>query len=83
MTPVIFYDANVPGLPYRTPTANPTRLELAQVREYQNFLARQPTFDVQVYFSTEKEPPTCLQLCPKLIAGLGPPQTRTQSRLLD
>ena len=46
MTPIIFYDTNVPGLPYRTPTANPTRLELAQVREYQNFLARQPTFDV-------------------------------------
>ena len=27
MTPVIFYDTNVPGLPYRTPTANPTRLD--------------------------------------------------------
>ena len=46
MMPVIFYDTNVPGLPYRTPTSNPTRLELAQVQEYRNFLARQPAHEV-------------------------------------
>jgi hypothetical protein len=32
--PVIFYDTNVPGLPHRSPTPNPTNLELAQVQHY-------------------------------------------------
>ena len=37
------FDTNVPGLPYRTFTANPTNLERAQV---QHFLENQPIFDV-------------------------------------
>ena len=37
------FDTNVPGLPYRSPTANPTNLERAQV---QHFLQNQPIFDV-------------------------------------
>ena len=31
---VFLYDTNVPGLPYRSPTAHPTNLERAQVRAY-------------------------------------------------
>ena len=46
VTPVFLFDTNVPGLPYRSPTVNPTRLELAQVREYENHLARQKHLDV-------------------------------------
>ena len=33
-TPVFLIDTNVPGLPYRSPSANPTQLELAQLQEY-------------------------------------------------
>ena len=33
-TSCFLYDTNVPGLPYRSPTPNPTNLELAWVREY-------------------------------------------------
>ena len=29
---VFLFDTNVPGLPYRSPTTNPTNLELVQVR---------------------------------------------------
>ena len=32
--PPILYNTNVPGLPYRSPTANPSNLEYAQVRHY-------------------------------------------------
>ena len=31
---VFFIDTNVPGLPYRSPTAHPTNLKLAQMRSY-------------------------------------------------
>jgi hypothetical protein len=34
MTPVFLIDTNVPGLPYRSPSAYPTQLELAQLQEY-------------------------------------------------
>ena len=43
VTPVFLFDTNVPGLPYRSPTPNPTNLELAQVRHY---LANQPSVEV-------------------------------------
>ena len=43
VTPVFLFDTNVPGLPYRSPTANPTNLELAQLRYY---LANQPSVEV-------------------------------------
>jgi hypothetical protein len=33
-TPVFLIDTNVPGLPYRSPLAYPTQLELAQLQEY-------------------------------------------------
>ena len=33
-TGCFLYDTNVLGLPYRSPTSNPTNLELAQVRQY-------------------------------------------------
>ena len=39
--PVIFFDTNVPGLHYRSPTPNPTNLELAQVQHYFNFDPRE------------------------------------------
>ena len=42
-TPQFLIDTNVPGLPYRTPTAYPTNLELAQVAAYQ---ALNPSFEV-------------------------------------
>ena len=31
---VFLFDTNVPGLPFRSPTANPSNLELAQVQHY-------------------------------------------------
>ena len=34
-TPVFLIDTNVPGLPWRPPSANPSNLELAQLQEYQ------------------------------------------------
>ena len=34
VTSVFLFDTNVPGLPYRSPTARPTNLELAQVAHY-------------------------------------------------
>ena len=34
VTPVFSFDTNVPGLPYRSPTANPTNLERAQVQHF-------------------------------------------------
>ena len=43
VTPVFLLDTNIPGLPYRTPTANPTNLELAQVRAYHEMM---PVFEV-------------------------------------
>eukprot|EP00956_Cyclotella_meneghiniana_P019390 scaffold33193_cov70-Cyclotella_meneghiniana.AAC.7 len=33
-TPVFLIDTNVPGLPYRSPSANPSNLKLAQVQHY-------------------------------------------------
>ena len=44
-TPVFLY-TNVPDLPYRSPTTNPTNLELAQVRAYEDFILQLPSFDV-------------------------------------
>ena len=44
-TPV-FLDTNVPGLPYRSPTLNPTNLELAQVRTYVDTVFEQLTIEV-------------------------------------
>ena len=45
-TPV-FYDTNIPGiLPYRSPTTNPTNLELAQLRAHRKILDREPIFEV-------------------------------------
>ena len=46
VTPLFLFDTNVPGLPYRSPTLNPTNLELAQVREYENHLDRQKHLEV-------------------------------------
>ena len=46
VTPFFLFDTNVPGLPYRSPTLNPTNLELAQVREYENYLVRQKHLEV-------------------------------------
>ena len=37
-TPVFLIDTNIPGLPWRPPTANPTNLELAQLQHYQQTL---------------------------------------------
>ena len=42
-TPQFLIDTNLPCLPYRTPTANPTNLELDQVR---TFRALNPSFEV-------------------------------------
>ena len=41
--PPTLYDTNVPGLPYRSPTANPSNLEYAQVRHYLDMM---PTLEV-------------------------------------
>ena len=43
VTPVFLYDRNIPGFPYRSPTAQLTNLERAQLEHFENQL---PTLDV-------------------------------------
>ena len=45
-TPVFLIDTNVPGLPYRSPSANPTNLELDQLGTYHERLANESPYEV-------------------------------------
>ena len=80
MTPVIFYDTNVPGLPYRTPPLTQQDSSLLKSENIRTFLRASQPLMCKSTLVRKKEHPTCHQLqVHNLSPALGP-QTRTQSR---